>query len=54
VTVTIGQRRISAGPDRLEQPVGVRLRSRRTVVSVALRLNDGTRLSQALIYRRCG
>jgi hypothetical protein len=54
LTVTVGARRVSAGPHRLAHGLGVRLGSRRTMVKVALRLDDGTRLARTLTYRRCG
>jgi hypothetical protein len=53
LTVTVGHRRLRAGPKRMTQAIRIALPSRRNVVTVGVRLRDGRRASKTVVYRRC-
>jgi hypothetical protein len=53
VTVAVGHRRLRAGPKRMTHAIRIALPSRRTVVTLAVRLRDGSRAHKTLVYRRC-
>jgi hypothetical protein len=53
VTVAVGHGRLRAGPGRMTHAIRIALPSRRTVVTVAVRLRDGSRAKKTVVYLRC-